>query len=260
MLIHALGIAIWAGIAGLDMFNGLTHVHRPLVTGAVVGFILGDLTTGIIVGATLDLVWMGLIPIGGALPPNVVIGGIIGTSLAILAHVDSQAAVGLAMPFAVAVQALLTLLNTALSPLMHVADRYAENADYNGIYRINYAALAIMFIFYFIIAFLPIYFGASQAAVLVQALPDWIIGGLSLAGGIMPAVGLAMLLKVMLKKEYTGYFILGFLLAAYLKLPIMAIALMGLAVALFDYFRSSAEPKVETGETSRDEEDYSDGI
>ncbi len=257
MLTSALFIAIWAGIAGLDMFNGLTHIHRPLVTGMVVGAILGDITTGVIVGATLDLVWMGLIPIGGALPPNVVIGGIIGTSLAILANVDPQAAVGLAMPFAVAVQALLTLLNTALSPLMHVADRYAEQADCSGINRINYAALGIIFAFYFVIAFLPIYFGASEAAAFVQALPDWVIGGLSLAGGMMPAIGLAMLLKVMLKKDYTGHFILGFLLAAYLKLPIMAIALVGLAIALFGYFTKA---EAMSPAPSQEEEDFSDGI
>lgn len=129
MFIKALLIGIWAGIAGVDMFDGLTHIHRPIVTGPIVGLILGDVQTGLIVGATLELVWMGMVPLAGAQPPNVVIGGIIGTSIAILGHLDPQAAVGVAVPFAVAAQAGITLLFTAFSPVMHKADEYAENAN-----------------------------------------------------------------------------------------------------------------------------------
>lgn len=61
MLTQALLIGIWAGIAGIDLFNGLTHIHRPLVTGAIVGLILGDFKTGLMAGATLELVWAGMV-------------------------------------------------------------------------------------------------------------------------------------------------------------------------------------------------------
>ena len=44
MFIKALLIGIWAGIAGVDMFDGLTHIHRPIVTGPIVGLILGGTT------------------------------------------------------------------------------------------------------------------------------------------------------------------------------------------------------------------------
>ena len=102
VLVQAILIGIWAGIAGIDMFDGLIHVHRPIVTGLVVGIILGDVKTGLIIGGSLELVWMGMVPLAGAQPPNVVIGGIIGTSIAILGKLDPQAAVGIAVPFAVA--------------------------------------------------------------------------------------------------------------------------------------------------------------
>ena len=122
MLINALLIAIWAGIAGIDLFDGLTHIHRPLVTGLVVGLILGDLRTGLITGATLELVWMGFVPLAGAQPPNVVIGGIIGVSFAILGKLHPAAAAGIAVPFAIAVQGAITLIFTIFSPIMHKAD------------------------------------------------------------------------------------------------------------------------------------------
>ncbi|MEG2651885.1 MAG: PTS N-acetylgalactosamine transporter subunit IIC, partial [Eubacterium sp.] len=211
MFVQALLIALWAGIAGIDLIDGLTHIHRPLVTGLVVGLILGDVKTGLIVGATLEFVWMGMVPLAGAQPPNVVIGGVIGTSIAILGGLDAQAAVGLAVPFAVAVQAAITLIFTLFSFFMHKADRFAEEGDTKGIAGINYAGLVVLFLFYFIVAFLPIYLGADKAAAIVGMIPEWAIHGLSIAGGVMPAIGFAMLLKIMLKKEYVAFMIIGYI-------------------------------------------------
>ena len=62
-LLQAFALGLLAFIAGPDMFNGLTHMHRPVVLGPLVGLILGDLHTGILTGGTLELVWMGLAPL-----------------------------------------------------------------------------------------------------------------------------------------------------------------------------------------------------
>ena len=258
MLVEALLIAIWAGIAGIDMFDGLTHIHRPIVTGPIVGLILGDMTTGLIVGASLEVVFMGMVPLAGAQPPNVVIGGIIGTSIAILGKLDPQAAIGVAIPFAVAAQAGITLLFTIFSPVMHKADKYALNANYKGIERINYLGISILFVFNALIAFLPIFFGAEEAAAFVQTVPDWIINGLSIAGGMMPAIGFAMLLKIMMKVEYVMFFIVGFILAAYLEMDILAIALIGLAIALYDFYQN--KNKQGPNPQAPREEEITDGI
>lgn len=255
MLVEALLIAIWAGIAGIDMFDGLTHIHRPIVTGPIVGLILGDMTTGLIVGAALEVVFMGMVPLAGAQPPNVVIGGIIGTSVAIIGKLDPQAAVGIAVPFAVAAQAGITLLFTVFSPVMHKADKYAEDANTNGINKINYFGMVVLFVSYFICAFLPIYFGADKAADIVAMIPSTIIDGLSVAGGIMPAIGFAMLLKIMLKKEYVAFLIGGFLLVTYFNIPILALAIIGLCIALYDYYSKSNQQVVTVAK-----EEYEDGI
>ncbi|MEF9938251.1 PTS N-acetylgalactosamine transporter subunit IIC, partial [Carnobacterium sp.] len=264
MLTQALLIGIWAGIAGIDLFNGLTHIHRPLVTGAVVGLILGDFKTGLMAGATLELVWAGMVPLAGAQPPNVVIGGIIGTAFAILTKQDPKVAVGIAVPFAVAAQGCVTLLFTAYSPVMHKMDDYAAKADTKSIDRLTYMGPLILFVFYFIISFLPIYFGADQAGKIVELLPTWLIGGLGVAGGIMPAVGFAMLLKIMFKWTYAPFFAIGFVAAAYGKLPILAIAIIGISFAAYDYFignksdGESGNHKIKV--LNDEEEDYSNGI
>lgn len=254
MLVQALLIGLWAGIAGIDMFDGLTHIHRPIVTGLIVGLILGDMKTGLIVGASLELVWMGMVPLAGAQPPNVVIGGIIGTSIAILGNLDPQAAIGIAVPFAVAAQAGITLLFTAFSPVMHTADKYSDEANTAGIDKINYMGLVVLFISYFICGFLPIFFGADKATTIVEMIPTVVIDGLSVAGGMMPAIGFAMLLKIMLKKEYVAFLIGGFVLVTYFNVPILGLALIGLCIALYDYNAKSGQSVQVV------KEDFEDGI
>lgn len=241
MLIETLLIGLVAGVAGVDLFNGLTHIHRPLVIGPLVGLILGDVYTGLLVGGSLELVWMGMVPLAGAQPPNVVIG----TAFAILTQSDPKIAIGIAVPFAIAVQGCITILFTLYSPLMHKCDQMVEKLNWRGVEWVNYFGIMILFCFYFIVAFLPLYFGASTATALVQKSPQWLLDGLSVAGGMMPAIGFAMLMKIMLKKTYAPYFILGFLSVTYLNLPILAIALGALSIALIDYFNTTRSAAAE---------------
>lgn len=260
MILKALLVAIYAGIAGIDLFDGLTHIHRPIVSGMVVGFLLGDLRMGLIAGATLELVWMGAVPVGGAQPPNVVVGGIIGSAFAIMTKQDPTVAVGIAIPFAVAVQACITLLFTFFSPVMHKADKYAEDCNHKGIDMINYSGMGILFVFYFFVTFLPIALGAEKAQVFVSLLPQWLIKGFGVAGGMMPAIGFAMLLTIMFKKDYIIFFILGFILATYLKLPVIAIAGIGFIIAIYDYHNNKRLENLQLVNNVSGEEDYSDGI
>ncbi len=254
-ILQAAMLGILAFAAGLDLFNGLTHFHRPVVLGPLVGFILGDLHTGILVGGTLELIWMGLAPLAGAQPPNVIIGTIVGATFAITTKVEPNVAVGVAVPFAVAVQMGITLLFSAMSAVMSRCDRYAASADTNGIERVNYFALAVLGVFYFLCAFLPIYLGAEHAGAIVAKLPKDLIDGLGVAGGIMPAIGFAVLMKIMMKNIYIPYFILGFVAAAWLELPILAIAAAVTAMAIIDYMRKSESTPVAVSA-----EDLNDGI
>lgn len=255
MFLQALLIAIWAGICGIDQFDFLESIHRPIVSGLVIGFILGDVKTGLIVGGTLELVWMGLVPLAGAQPPNIVVGGVIGVSLAILSKLEPTAAVGLSFPFAIIAQMMVTLMFTVFTPIMHKADEYAKEANTKGIELINYSQLLIRFIIWGAIAFIVVYFGAEKTGQLVEIMPEKLIAGFKVAGGMMPAIGFALLLNIMLKKEYVPFLIVGFIAAAYLKLDVLAISLLGVAIALYDYYFVGNISAV-----VNKEEEYEDGI
>ena len=240
--LQALMVAIFAGLAGIDLFNVLTHIHRPIIAGPIVGILMGDPQAGLVAGASFELMWMGLVPLAGAQPPNVVMGGIIGTAFVIATKKSANEAFGIALPFAIFVQVCITFLFTAFSPLMKKADHYADTLNYGGIAKLNYLGMAILFCFYSIVTFLFIYLGAEKAARYVQFVPKWITDGLGMAGGLMPAIGFGILLNIMLRKEYVAYFILGFVLVAYLNQPLLAIALIGTAFALIEYFIRDSQP------------------
>mgnify|MGYP002664795476 CR=1 FL=1 len=104
-------------IAAIDQFDFLESLYQPIVTGAVIGLILGDLNTGLLVGGTYQLMTIGNMPIGGAQPPNAVIGGIMAAILAIATGLEPNAAVGLAIPFALLGQLGVTLVFTLMSRL-----------------------------------------------------------------------------------------------------------------------------------------------
>ena len=72
--IQILLVAVWSFIVAIDQFDLLESLYQPIVTGAVIGAILGDLQTGLIVGGTYQLMTIGNMPVGGAQPPNAVIG------------------------------------------------------------------------------------------------------------------------------------------------------------------------------------------
>lgn len=236
MIIEILLISIWCGIVGMDMQNFFTHLHRPVVSGLVVGLILGDVKTGLIAGGTIELAFLGLVPIAGSQPPNPVIAGIVGSAFAILLKQDPKTAVGIALPFAVLMQVLVTFIYTMYAFLANRADKFAEEVNVTGVGRQVYWGLLGLFVVYSLMAFLPLYLGANHAKQLLDNIPAWITGGLAAAGGLMPAIGFAILMTIMLKRAYIAYLAIGFILAIYLKLPVTAIAILGVAFASIDYF------------------------
>lgn len=229
-------------IAAIDQFSFLESLYQPIVMGPVIGAVLGDVNTGLMVGATYQLMTIGNMPVGGAQPPNAVIGGIMATVFAITTKLEPTAAVAAAIPFALLGQYAVTITFTVMSPLMAQADKYAENADTKGIERINYLAMGLLGLLFAVIVLLFFFAGASFGEALTQSIPKPLMNGLSAAGGMMRFVGFAILLKVMVSKELWGYYFAGFAVANIVGgisslggSALLLIAFIGFAVAYADY-------------------------
>ena len=75
-------------VAAIDQFDFTESLYQPIVTGPIIGAILGDVQTGLVVGGTYQLMTIGNMPIGGAQPPNAVIGGIMAAVFACTLDMD----------------------------------------------------------------------------------------------------------------------------------------------------------------------------
>ena len=243
-VIQILLVAVFAFIAAIDQFSFLESLYQPIVSGAVVGAILGDLQTGLIVGGTYQLMTIGNMPVGGAQPPNAVIGGIMAVVFAVSSKLDPAAAVGLAVPFALIGQYCVTLLFTVMSALMSKADKYAENADPNGIEKLNYLAMAALGLFFAVVVVIGLIGGSAAGDKLSELSTQyaWIMSGLSAAGKMMRYVGFAILLRIMLSNDLWGIYFAGFALATIIgKIEglggsaLLLIAFIGIAICIYDF-------------------------
>lgn len=248
----ALLVAIWAGICAVDDV-GTQMIRRPLLIATVVGIIMGDVTTGLLIGATLEVMWMGVGNVGAYSAPDMISGTAIGTALGI-ASGGTATAVALAVPTSLLAQQLLVLYRSGIVALNPIVEKWAETGDFDKIYRINYIPVAIAFLIRAVPTFLAIYFGADAIEAVVAALPAVIISGLGIAGKIIPAVGIGLLMQMMLKKaELWVFLIAGFALAVYLNLSVLPITLIALPFALI--YDKAMQPSTVKTETE-DEEEY----
>lgn len=231
MLIKALLIAIWAGFCSLDDVGG-QMLRRPLLTGTIAGFIMGDPAEGMIISATLELMWMGIGNVGAYQAPDIVAGAIIGTALGISTGGGVAAGIALAVPTSVLCQQLMVLYRSAACVLNPLSYKAAETGDFDALKKIVYLPGICYFLIRAIPCFLAVYFGDTAVQAVVDALPEVVTAGLSVASKIIPAVGIAILLQMMLKGRMWIFFFLGFILTTYLGLSIIPVAVIGLAFAV----------------------------
>jgi len=230
-------------IEGLAAFQVM--LSQPLVLGPLIGLFLGDVKSGLLIGAELQLIWMGIVGIGAAVPPDIIVGTGVATSLAILSGAGTEVALALAVPVALGAQALDILIRTLNAGLIHRADRLVEQGNYRGIEITHLAGMAGFFLRGFIPTFLAVWLGAEWVARLVENLPEWLTSGLNTAGGMMAALGFAMLIQMIGAKKLFPYLFLGFALAVFFNANLIAIAIIGTVLALlhvqFSYRNEEAE-------------------
>lgn len=219
---------------------GTTLLGRPLVLGPLVGWVLGDLHQGVIIGASLELIFMGNIKVGAAIPPDVVTGGVLGTAFAILSGKGAAIALALAIPISILAEMLLSALFVFRSGFNKLFQRYATEGDYRKISTLHIVSGFMKPALMALVGFLSLRLGAGAMKAFLDLIPVWVNTGLQVAGNLLPALGFALLMNLLLRKAVAPYFFLGFLLAAFLKLPVIAIGGLGVIIALLVTQRSEA--------------------
>lgn len=237
-------LAIMATIVGIDAFLEGLFIFRPIIVCTLTGAILGDLQLGLIAGGLTELAFAGLTPVGGTQPPNPVLAGVMTTVIAYTTGADVKATIGLALPFSFLMQYIILFYYSSFSIFMQKLTSAAKEVDLKKIARINLLSMAIVGLTYGAVVFLCTYVAQEPMKALVEAMPVWLSHGFEIAGGILPAVGFGLLLRIMLKKEYMAFLVIGFLVASFLDFSnLLPVALIGTALALFQYFNDKENEK-----------------
>ncbi|MDM8203876.1 PTS sugar transporter subunit IIC [Faecalicoccus acidiformans] len=236
MLVQALLVALWAGLCSLDDGGIQLQIRKPLLAGTVTGLLLGDLEQGLIIGGTLELMWLGVNSVGAYNPPDITGGAIIGTVAGITSGGGVSVGVAFAVPAATLILQLVVLLQTYLSVHIHRAEAVAKTGDFDKVNRWHLLSGVFLFLVRAVPCFIAVFLGNTILQDFIDWLPTFITDGLTVASGMIPAVGISMLLTMMLKKNMWMYLVAGFVCAAYLGLPILGVSLVGLVFAgIHDY-------------------------
>lgn len=237
-IVQAILIGLWTAFCFSGMLLGI-YTNRCIILSFGVGVILGDIPTALAMGALSELAYMGFgVGAGGTVPPNPIGPGIFGTLMAITSKggITPEAALALSTPIAIAIQFVQTFAYTIRAG----APEGAKKALLNGNFmRFKIEANATIWIF----AIIGFALGCGGALsmdfvlTLVDYIPDLLLNGLTVAGKMLPAIGFAMILTVMAKKELIPFVLLGYVCAGYLGLPVIGIAIIGTIFALIEFYK-----------------------
>ena len=224
-------LVVWV-ITWAEAWFAYPMVNTPLVLCPVVGLILGDLQAGVIAGATLQLIFLGVMQIGGTLPADASLGAVIGTAFSITMGQDVETALTFAVPIAV-LGSTLTLLKYIINGLVNpYVEKLCEKGDVKGIEMVHILVSFLPDLPKMLVLFAALAFGTGFAQGLIDAIPEVVQSGLDYATNLMPAVGIALLLKMMWSGRMAVYFFLGVVLVSYFNAPILAVACVGVILAV----------------------------
>lgn len=273
-VLQAALLGLFACLASMPGMGGSAignyTLGRPLVGGLICGLILGDVRTGILVGAAMQLLYIALVTPGGTVSADVRAVSYIGIPLAMLAlnsyGMDAANAdgIGLATSFGAMVGTLGTVLfyGTATMNLIwqHIGWKAVDEGKFHKLYLVD---MGLPWISHLVCSFLPTFIiclvGADMVELIKTALPmDGIpMKTIFTVGSLLPCVGIAILLKQIIAKgtDFIPFFV-GFALAAALGINLVVTTIIAAMFAYLSYQIKLAQMnKVSISDDADDEED-----
>ncbi|MGL5868747.1 PTS mannose/fructose/sorbose transporter subunit IIC [Clostridium chrysemydis] len=225
-------IAFIAGVEGiLDEFQ----FHQPVIACTLIGLVTGNLVPCLILGGTLQMIALGWANIGAAVAPDAALASVASAIILVLggqgtAGVDS--AIAIAIPLAVAGLLLTIIVRTIATAFVHLMDAAAKEGNIRKVEMWHIIAICLQGLRIAIPAGLIILIGAEPIKALLNSMPDWLTAGLAVGGGMVVAVGYAMVINMMATKEVWPFFAIGFVLATVQEITLIGLGAIGVSLAL----------------------------
>lgn len=230
-------VALLAGMEGvLDEFQ----FHQPLVACTLVGLVSGHLKEGVILGGSLQMIALGWANVGAAIAPDAALASVASAIIMVLGlqggTTDVQTAIStsiaVAIPLSVAGLFLTMICRTISIPMVHFMDAAAEKGNIRVMETWQILAILLQGVRIAIPAAALCVVPPTVVTDALNAMPAWLSGGMTVGGGMVAAVGYAMVINMMATKETWPFFALGFVFAAIGQLTLIALGVIGVVIAL----------------------------
>ncbi|MGX6961849.1 PTS mannose/fructose/sorbose transporter subunit IIC [Vagococcus xieshaowenii] len=225
-------VAFLAGMEGiLDEFQ----FHQPLVACTLIGLVTGNLEAGIVLGGTLQMIALGWANIGAAVAPDAALASVASAIILVLGGQGVKgvpAAIAVAIPLAVAGLFLTMIVRTLAVPIVHMMDKAAEEGNMRKIELWHMVAVAMQGVRIAIPAAALLFIPATTVQGFLESMPAWLTDGMAIGGGMVVAVGYALVINMMATKETWPFFAIGFVVAALSEITLIGLGVLGVALAL----------------------------
>lgn len=222
-----MGLMYWIARGMIGGYFAFFFIASPIVVGVVAGLIYGDLKQGLIIGGRIAAAFAGIIAPGGNLPTDSALAATAVIPIALATGLSAEQAIAFAVPMGLVGSFVTNLRKIVNVIFVHRADKCAENGDSAGLTRcaIIYPPL-IELPLLFLPVFLVVMFGQDAMLAFMNSVPTWVMHGLEVAGGVMPAIGFALIMNMIGKPKMIPYTIVGFILVKCMGLNNITAGLM----------------------------------
>lgn len=228
-------VVVVAFLAGVGSVIDEFQFHQPLVACTLIGIVTGNMEAGIILGGTLQMIALGWANIGAAISPDAALASVASAIILVLGGQGVSGvstAIAVAIPLAVAGLFLTMFVRTLSVACVHRMDAAASKADFKGVELWQFIALVLQGLRVAIPAIALLIIPAEAVQSFLESMPAWLTDGMSIGGGMVVAVGYALVINMMATPEVWPFFAIGFCVAALSDLTLIALGAIALAFAL----------------------------
>ena len=240
----AMGLMYWIARGMIGGYFAFFFIASPIAVGVVAGLIYGDLTNGLILGGGIAAAFAGIIAPGGNLPTDSALAATTVIPIALSTGLSVEQAIAFAVPMGL-VGSFVTNLRKMINVIfVHRADECAAKGDLKGIRNCAVIFPPIVELpLLFLPVFLVVMFGQDAMLAFMNNVPDWVMHGMEVAGGVMPAIGFVLIMNMIGKPRLIPYTIIGFIMVKALALNNLTAGLLLGCIAFLVVFAKQERSK-----------------
>ncbi|EME3592914.1 PTS mannose/fructose/sorbose transporter subunit IIC [Enterococcus faecium] len=234
-IISIILVVLVAFLAGMEGILDEFQFHQPLVACTLIGLVTGNLEAGIVLGGTLQMIALGWANIGAAVAPDAALASVASAIILVLGGQGVKgvpSAIAIAVPLAVAGLFLTMIVRTIAVPIVHLMDAAAEEGNIRTVEMWHIIAVCLQGVRIAVPAAALLFIPAQTVQSFLESMPAWLTDGMAIGGGMVVAVGYALVINMMATKEVWPFFVIGFVVAAISQLTLIALGALGVALAL----------------------------